>query len=178
MTSYGWMNEWFALHLFFLWEYLLCNFDKLQKNDSSQGLNKRAALLAHMKRHIRRKDFCCEFCNKMFPELRELKTHRKEHTGDRPYKCEKCGKGFKSQGTLRSHLGVHSGETVFTYLVASIQERNFYIRLIIWCQTQSEGWLQWISSLVSSLLKLGKLYPILSLNVIYTAVSNALSTLQ
>ncbi|CAL1542589.1 unnamed protein product [Lymnaea stagnalis] len=79
-----------------------------------KALNKRAALLAHMKRHISKKDFRCEFCNKVYTELQELKVHRQEHTGERPFKCNQCGKGFKSRGTLRSHLAVHSGEQPYS----------------------------------------------------------------
>ena len=57
----------------------------------------------YVSRHIRRKHYYCEYCNRKFNESSNLTKHRRIHTGHKPYKCQFCSKMF----TQSSNLNVH-----------------------------------------------------------------------
>ena len=52
----------------------------------------------------------CEFCEKGFHFLNELKEHRKYHTKEGLLDCEKCLKKFVSKCFLKEHLKSHENE--------------------------------------------------------------------
>lgn len=56
------------------------------------------------------KSLQCQFCDKYFNYISELKRHERRHTGERPFTCQICGKGFSRGDTLKIHETIHSGE--------------------------------------------------------------------
>lgn len=63
-------------------------------------------LYRHMHVHQDKK-FECEYCQKMFRRMDQLKGHLRTHTGERPFICEICNKAFNRRDILRTHMSVH-----------------------------------------------------------------------
>jgi len=66
-------------------------------------------IVIHLRTHVGKKPFLCQFCGKLFNERGNLKTHLRIHTGERPYKCDfqGCTSAFKAFGHLRDHKKIH-----------------------------------------------------------------------
>lgn len=66
--------------------------------------------LSHIRVHRPYLKFCCDVCNKWFPNAKQQEKHRSDHGDDRPHACITCGKRFRMQSALlvhsRSHLPV------------------------------------------------------------------------
>nr|XP_054750988.1 zinc finger protein 420-like [Lytechinus pictus] len=58
----------------------------------------------------------CEFCNKHFKRVAELKVHLRVHTNERPYCCKICGKSFKQLCHLNGHQKTHDKSGSFPCL--------------------------------------------------------------
>lgn len=67
-----------------------------------------------IKRRVRKKNFQCEVCKKMFTSRCHLDDHVRIHTGGKPYICEICNKSFNQNSNLKTHRLTHTGERRFS----------------------------------------------------------------
>jgi len=69
---------------------------------------KPAQLNVHMKSHVNFKTnldkaFQCDFCEKSFKQMKNLKSHSVSHSEEKPFACEMCGRPFKRLSDLKKH---------------------------------------------------------------------------
>ncbi|XP_063696737.1 transcription factor E4F1-like [Culicoides brevitarsis] len=50
------------------------------------------------------KNHKCQYCSKLFRSKQALEGHHRSHTGSKPFICEYCQKGFAEMGNLRQHV--------------------------------------------------------------------------
>ena len=60
--------------------------------------------------HLRKKQFQCDMCPKVFYRPQSYRKHKACHSGKRPYVCTQCGQGFKVAYNLKVHKRLHTGE--------------------------------------------------------------------
>uniref|UniRef100_A0A1A9WDP5 Protein krueppel n=1 Tax=Glossina brevipalpis TaxID=37001 RepID=A0A1A9WDP5_9MUSC len=60
-----------------------------------------------------KKNFECEYCDKVFTKSTNYKNHVRTHTGEQPFLCIECGKGFSLSSSLNTHMKRHRGEKCF-----------------------------------------------------------------
>ena len=70
---------------------------------------------AHLKYHLKIRNYECKVCGKTYVEYRKLKRHNKSHTGEKPYMCCECGVKFKRFFDLYSHRKLKHQEYQETY---------------------------------------------------------------
>ncbi|XP_048018311.1 zinc finger protein 112 [Megalobrama amblycephala] len=58
----------------------------------------------------RRKEFCCNLCDKKFSTKLTMRRHMGIHQGDKPFKCPHCHYCTRLKASLKQHLRVHTGE--------------------------------------------------------------------
>ncbi|XP_051990905.1 zinc finger protein 782 [Xyrauchen texanus] len=61
----------------------------------------------------RRKEFCCNLCDKKFSTKLTMRRHMGIHQGDKPFKCPHCHYCTRLKASLIQHLRVHTGEKPF-----------------------------------------------------------------
>ena len=59
---------------------------------------------------MKRREFSCKYCGKIFELPSNLVRHERIHTGEKPFKCEVCGKCFARTDSLKSHHITHIKE--------------------------------------------------------------------
>ena len=67
-------------------------------------------LRVHERVHTGDRPFKCDVCEKSFTRSDILCAHKRTHTGVRPFKCDVCGMSFSQSGTLSAHKRTHTGE--------------------------------------------------------------------
>ncbi|KAK3909000.1 Zinc finger protein 341 [Frankliniella fusca] len=61
----------------------------------------------------------CEYCNKQFAKLFDLRQHQRSHTGEKPFHCNACGKSFAQKSNLKKHIRTHK---VWPKIVSTLPE--------------------------------------------------------
>lgn len=61
----------------------------------------------------------CEYCNKQFAKLFDLRQHQRSHTGEKPFQCSACGKSFAQKSNLKKHIRTHK---VWPEIVSTLPE--------------------------------------------------------
>ncbi|XP_016401214.1 zinc finger protein 667-like [Sinocyclocheilus rhinocerous] len=64
----------------------------------------------------RRKEFCCNLCDKKFSTKMTMRRHMVIHQGDKPFKCPHCHYCARLKASLIQHLRVHTGEKPYKCL--------------------------------------------------------------
>jgi len=88
----------------------------VKNNGSEQGQKKEGRLEEQNdfsfinKKEKPKKEFKCEYCNKVFGRQQHLKRHILTHTGERPYPCTLCDKRFRRSEHLKHHLASHDAD--------------------------------------------------------------------
>ncbi|XP_073730469.1 uncharacterized protein [Misgurnus anguillicaudatus] len=58
----------------------------------------------------RRREFCCNLCDKKFSTKLTMRRHMGIHQGEKPFKCPHCHYCTRLKASLIQHLRVHTGE--------------------------------------------------------------------
>lgn len=85
------------------------------ESSCAKAFNTRYRLRAHLRLH-NGQTFNCDYCDKYFTTLSDLKKHTRTHTRERPYQCsiEGCGKAFSASHHLKTHIRTHTGERPYS----------------------------------------------------------------
>ncbi|XP_056596714.1 zinc finger protein 667 [Triplophysa dalaica] len=59
---------------------------------------------------FRRREFCCNLCDKKFSTKLTMRRHMGIHQGEKPFKCPHCHYCTRLKASLIQHLRVHTGE--------------------------------------------------------------------
>nr|CAB3267864.1 ZF(BTB/POZ) zinc finger protein [Phallusia mammillata] len=89
------------------------NGDRLQVNGNANETYPPSHMNMVAKKEKPKKEYRCEYCNKMFGRQQHLKRHILTHTGERPYPCQYCDKRFRRSEHLKHHLVSHENVTGF-----------------------------------------------------------------
>ncbi|XP_039270670.2 uncharacterized protein LOC120345327 isoform X1 [Styela clava] len=96
-------------HLYSMTKNISSNSPSKETMTSSPTSSVSQYLLA-MKKEKPKKEYRCEYCNKLFGRQQHLKRHILTHTGERPYPCNLCEKRFRRSEHLKHHLVKHQQE--------------------------------------------------------------------
>ncbi|TRY91232.1 hypothetical protein DNTS_035565 [Danionella cerebrum] len=86
---------------------------KRKKNGtvSNQGKNKAGQSETSLPRTVsRRKEFCCNLCDKKFSSKLTMRRHMGIHQEEKPFKCPHCHYCTRLKASLIQHLRIHTGE--------------------------------------------------------------------
>ncbi|KAL8617757.1 hypothetical protein ACOMHN_054753 [Nucella lapillus] len=63
--------------------------------------------------HLKKKEFKCPHCPKVFYRPQSFHKHKRSHAGNRPHVCSQCGQTFVFPYNLKVHERLHTGEKPF-----------------------------------------------------------------
>ncbi|XP_075237800.1 uncharacterized protein LOC142334018 [Lycorma delicatula] len=69
-----------------------------------------------------KKNYICNFCQKLFNRKNSLKTHLNIHRNERSYVCNFCQKSFNQRSTLKLHLNIHTKEKNY---ICNVCQKSF-----------------------------------------------------
>ena len=69
--------------------------------------------LKSSRKHIGKKPFKCDVCDKTFSFSSDIVRNKITHTGEKPFKCDICDKGFTQSNDVVRHKRTHTGEKPF-----------------------------------------------------------------
>ena len=58
-------------------------------------------------KHLKKKEFPCSKCSKVFKRKDHFDVHFRTHSGERPFACQLCPKRFTQKGHLQRHIRTH-----------------------------------------------------------------------
>jgi hypothetical protein len=57
--------------------------------------------------------WCCNVCERKFPNRSNLRRHKLIHAGKKPLNCEHCDKNFRQSGNLKTHIKAHHPTSIY-----------------------------------------------------------------
>ncbi|XP_013099584.2 zinc finger protein 431 [Stomoxys calcitrans] len=103
------------------------NTDMYQAELDAMNVDKRDSkeMSVHSrKRHVG--SYCCDVCNKEYPNYSRMMAHRRCHEADRPkYPCKHCNRIYATKQAMECHVQTFHNKTGFT---CSVCQKVFAIR--------------------------------------------------
>ncbi|XP_066157190.1 zinc finger protein 391-like isoform X2 [Euwallacea fornicatus] len=85
---------------------------KFQCSECPTSFSGAQLLKSHVSaKHLKLKQYFCDFCGKGFGTKSSLNLHLKIHNEEKSYKCHQCDYSGKTSGALRMHMSKHESGT-------------------------------------------------------------------
>ncbi|XP_066246590.1 zinc finger protein OZF-like [Euwallacea similis] len=85
---------------------------KFQCSECPTSFSGAQLLKSHISaKHLKLKQYFCDFCGKGFGTKSSLNLHLKTHNDEKSYKCDQCDYSGKTSGALRMHMSKHESGT-------------------------------------------------------------------
>ena len=77
----------------------------------NRGFTAKGSLELHIDAvHLKKKEFGCSLCGKLFARKHILKVHLDTHAGKKDFECSVCGKKFLQKSNLNRHQRIHEAK--------------------------------------------------------------------
>jgi len=86
-------------------------FSTIRCDICNRGFTTKGSLELHVDSvHLKKKEFGCSICGRLFSRKHILKTHIATHYGKRDFQCAVCGKKFLQKSNLSRHERIHEAK--------------------------------------------------------------------
>jgi len=106
----------------------------------NKGFTTKGSLTLHEKAiHLKKKEFGCSICGKLFSKKHILKIHLDTHFDKRNFQCSACGKTFIQKSNLTRHERIHE-EKNYGYICkycGQVYSQNQYLKIHLASHTKS-----------------------------------------